>query len=284
MMPAGVLPLTEALDTTLSCVCWGTEGTGKTLFAIKTWPTPVLVLNLDRGLTVAHLNAVNSRADQIFVKNLREDLMAIDHLEGLRVRDEVERTIMESLDWLKGGTVVLDGGTMYRAILQMTSQNIAKAISEGKKWNPKEKEQVNAYYGAFISRVADKGINLVITAHAAWKWEMQESEGGRKSLTKTTRLYPKLDDIAHERTATSVLLLKTCQCGRKVTNEDGTCAFQGLPGSGEHTGRRHVGRIVSNKYNTATEGTEWENLDYNMLRILCFDPDLAETLMKAKAG
>lgn len=279
MMPAGVKPLAEALDTTLSCIVWGTEGTGKTLFATKTWPTPVLVLNLDRALTVAHLHALNSRADQVFVKNLREDLMAIDHLEGLRVRDEIERTIMESLDWLKGGTVVLDGGTMYRSILKLADQKMGKDIADGKRSNPRDKEHVNAYFGAFISRVADRGINLVVTAHAAWSWEVGES-----GLTRTTKLYPKLDDIAHERTATSVLLLKACRCGRTITNQDGTCSAQGLPGSGEHTGRRHVGRIVSNKYNTMTEGTEWENLDYNMLRTLCFDPELAEMLMKAKAG
>lgn len=236
------------------------------MFALKSWPTPILVLNLDRALTEAHLAVLNDRAEHIYVKNLREDLMAIDHLSALRVRDEIESTITESLDWLRGGTVVLDGGSMYRSILKLADRKIAKDIAEGTRWNPRDKEHVNAYFGAFISRVADQGVNLIITAHAAWAWEV-----GDHGLTKTTKLYPKLDDIASERTAASILMLKRCECGRNIVNQDGTCTGEGLPNV-SHEGRRHVARIVNNKYNTATEGSEWENFGYNQLRALCFDP------------
>ena len=270
---------------------WGPEGTGKTLFVLRDWPLPIAVLNLDRGLTRAHLYDPVSgkpfpeeRVNNIYIKNLREDMRAVDHLQALSIKDAIEDIIERNLDWLKGGTLLLDGGTMFRSILKLADQNIAKAIEAGKKWNPREKEHVNAYHGALISSIADAGINFVVTAHAAFEWKMVQTEGAdRPALTRMHTLYPKFDDIAFERTAMSILLFKRCECGRNITNQDGSCVAAGT-GSSSHVGRKHVGRVVTNKMNSSTEGFELPNLSYKLLQILAFNRDMAAELMKKKAG
>jgi hypothetical protein len=282
---ADLVRLVDSLDTTLSGVVWGTEGTGKTLFVLRDWPLPILVLNLDRALTRAHLYDPVSgkplpqeRLDNIFVKNMREDITAVDHMQAVQIKNGIEDILTRNLDWLKGGTLLLDGGTMFRSVLKMADQTIAKAIEAGKRWNPREKEQVNVYHGALISRVADAGINFVITAHAAFEWKMVQTEGAdRPQLTRMHTLYPKFDDIAFERTAFSILLFKRCECGRNIVNQDGSCSAAGT-GESKHVGRIHVARIVNNKYNTSTEGKEFVNLSYRLLHTLAFDREKAALL------
>jgi len=282
---ADLVRLADSLDSTLSGVVWGTEGTGKTLFVLRDWPLPILVLNLDRALTRAHLYDPVSgkplpegRVNNIFVKNMREDITAIDHMQATQIKNGIEDILTRNLDWLRGGTLLLDGGTMFRSVLKMSDATIAKAVEAGKRWNPKEKEQVNVYHGALISRIADAGINFVVTAHAAFEWKMQLAEGAEKpQLTRQHTLYPKFDDIAFERTAFSILLFKRCGCGRNIVNQDGSCSAAGT-GDSTHTGRSHVGRIVTNKYNTSVEGKEYPNLSYKMLNILAFDRKTAALL------
>ena len=54
----GFSRLADIANDTWSGVIWGTEGTGKTLFVLQHWPAPIMVLNLDRPLTRAHLGAI----------------------------------------------------------------------------------------------------------------------------------------------------------------------------------------------------------------------------------
>ena len=285
-----LIPIEKSLDDTLSCIAWGMTGTGKTLFFLRDWPLPILVLNLDRSLTSAHLfdpatgkPFTAERKAGIFTKNLREGIRNVEHLDALQIKNGIDDTLQKNLEWLKGGTLLLDGGTMYRSILKMADQRIAKAIAEGKRWNPKEKEHINAYLGAFISHVVDQGINLAITAHAAWSWEYKEGDSGTKSLQKTHNLYPKFDDIGFERTTVSLLLFTRCGCGRNILNQDGTCVAAGMPNTGKHEGRKHAARVVSNKYASQTEGLEFPNLNYKTLKTLCFDREGREALIASKS-
>jgi len=281
-----LIPIEQSLEDTLSCIVWGTTGTGKTLFVLRDWPLPILVLNLDRALTSAHLfdpatgkPFTAERKAGIFTKNLRENMRSVEHLDALQVKNGIDDTLQKNLEWLKGGTLFLDGGTMYRSVLKMADQKIAKAIAEGKHWNPKDKEHINAYLGAFISHVVDQGINLAISAHAAWSWDYDLET---KQLKKTHNLYPKFDDIGFERTTTSLLLFTQCGCGRNILNQDGTCTAVKTPNTGKHEGRKHLTRIVSNKYATQTEGLEFPNLNYKTLKILCFDREGRKALLDSK--
>lgn len=272
-------PLREAVNDTISSVVWGLEGTGKTLLVLRYWPLPIVVLNLDRPLTRSHLGYLDDeRKDQIHVRNLRETLKDIDHDDAMRIKAVIEADIMANLDWLKGGTLLLDGGTMYRSVLKLADPVIGKAIEDNKRSNPREKERINAYLGQLVSYIQDKGINFAVTGHAAWSWKM-----GENGLERTNSVYPKLDDILRERTTMNILLFKRCECKRTIVSQDGSCTAENPVGSpGEsHQGRQHVARIVTNKFNTASEGTEWSNLTYSTISALCFDPLKAKLLMEA---
>src|SRR3990167_429997 len=269
-------PLKLAVDATTTTVLWGTEGTGKTLKVLQEWPLPIVVCNLDRKLPPHLLALVGpERVEHIYVKDLREDLMALDHLTGLQVKASIEQVVTGNLDFLRGGTLFLDGGTMWRSILKFADAKIGQLIEQGKRFNPKEKEAINAYIGAFMHQVTSRGIHLAISAHAAWSWEMRtDPESGKSSLQRTHNLYPKLDDVAFEQANLSLLLFKRCECGRPIVNQDGTCTA-----GGQHKGRTHVVRIVTNKFDTRTEGTEWPSLTWKTLQTLCFDPEMTEALL-----
>jgi len=274
----GLTPLREAVNDTLAATIWGMEGTGKTLHVLRYWPLPIVILNLDRPLTRAHLGYLESdRIDQIHVRNLRESLKDIDHDDAMRIKAVIEADITANLSWLKGGTLLLDGGTMYRSVLKLADPVIGKNIDEGKRSNPKERERINAYLGQLVSYIQDQNINFVITGHAAFAWKL-----GEQGLEKTKNVYPKLDDILFERVNLSVLLYKRCECGRNIVSQDGSCSAEnpaGTPGEA-HQGRQHISRIVTNKFFSASEGTEWSGLTYSTISALCFDAAKAKVLME----
>jgi len=278
----GLTPLREAVNDTLAATIWGMEGTGKTLHVLRYWPLPIVILNLDRPLTRAHLGYLESdRIDQIHVRNLRESLKDIDHDDAMRIKAVIEADITANLSWLKGGTLLLDGGTMYRSVLKLADPVIGKNIDEGKRSNPKERERINAYLGQLVSYIQDQNINFVITGHAAFAWKL-----GEQGLEKTKNVYPKLDDILFERVNLSVLLYKRCECGRNIVSQDGSCSAEnpaGTPGVA-HQGRQHISRIVTNKFFSASEGTEWGALTYSTISALCFDSFKAKLLMEANLG
>lgn len=289
---AGFVRLSDIDDTTFVIMDWGPEGTGKTLWALANMPLPIMVLNLDRPINKAHLGALpRERAEQIFIKNMRETVDDINHYEALSIKDDIERAVQDNLAWLKGGTLLIDGGTMLRDVLKMADDTISTKVAAGKKFNPKDKAQVNAWQAMFLSKINDQGINLVITAHAANSWTMKavrdEMTGeSRNQLQRTNNLYAKYDDIGFERANLSLMFFKRCECGRNITNQDGTCVNQSdptedRPAIEHHYGRKHMCRIVANKFNTSTEGTEWEDLDMPTLQILCFDPKKAQALIEA---
>lgn len=282
--------LTQAEDV-WSMIIWGPEGTGKTRWPLLFMPTPIMVLNLDRPLTRGHMGwkGMKERAPHIFVKNLRETTEDINNYAAVEVKEAIEKAIDENLTWLKGGTLLIDGGTLLREVLKLADPTLGPKLDKGTRFNPKDKAQVNAYLASFMSSIQDKGINLVITAHSANTWKMENvatDDGGvKKQLTRTNNLYPKFDDIGFERCSLSLLMFKRCECGKNIVNQDGTCIRQPDPTEDRaekqegHQGRRHITRIVANKYNTATEGTEWEDLTGETLRILCTDPKKAQLLM-----
>ena len=281
----GLTPLREAVNDTLAATIWGMEGTGKTLHVLRYWPLPIVVLNLDRPLTRAHLGYLDpDRIDQIHVRNLRESLKDIDHNDAMRIKSVIEADITANLDWLKGGTLLLDGGTMYRSVLKLAdpvigpSMDARTADPNAKRVNPKERERINAYLGQLVSYIQDQNINFVITGHAAFAWKL-----GEQGLEKTKNVYPKLDDILFERVNLSVLLYKRCECGRNIVSQDGSCSAEnpaGTPGVA-HQGRQHISRIVTNKFFSASEGTEWSALTYSTISALCFDSIKAKLLMEA---
>ncbi len=272
-------PLREAVNDTISAVVWGMEGTGKTLLVLRYWPLPIVVLNLDRPLTRSHLGYLDSeRIDQIHVRNLRESLKDIDHDDAMRIKSIIEADITANLDWLKGGTLLLDGGTMYRSVLKLADPVIGPKLDKQERSNPREKERVNAYLGQLVSYIQDRGINFAVTGHAAWSWKV-----GENGLERTNSVYPKLDDILRERTNLNILLFKRCECKRPIVSQDGSCTAEGpLASPGEsHQGRQHIARIVTNKFYSASEGTEWNALTYSILKALCFDAATAKLLMEA---
>lgn len=283
--------LTELGDETFILIDWGLDGTGKTLWALRHMPLPIMVLNLDRPINAAHLGMLpRERAEQIFVMNLRESVDSINRYEAVAIKDQMETAIESNLAWLKGGTVLIDGGTMLRDVLKLADDTIGPKVAAKTRFNPKDKAQVNAYLAAFMSRVNDQGINLVITAHAANSWVMKSTRGDdgemHNTLTRTNNLYAKFDDIGFERSNLNLLLFKRCECGRNIINQDGTCVnqsdpFEDKPNVQHHYGRRHMIRIVTNKFNSSSEGTEWEDLDMKTLRVLCFDAEKAKKLIAA---
>ena len=132
-------PLAKAVSDVTATVLWGMEGTGKTIMVLRYWPLPILVLNLDRPLTTSHLGYLDDeRIGQIYVKNLRETLTDVDHREALRIKTAVQSKIEENLEWLRGGTVLLDGGTLWRSVLKLADENISNKAAVGKRMNPKD--------------------------------------------------------------------------------------------------------------------------------------------------
>ena len=284
-----ILRFTDLPEDVLSVVILGFEGTGKSLFAIKGAPLPLLLANLDRPLTKVHLGAVKrDRAEQIFIANMREQMDELNVQEALQIKDQLEDLINQNLNWLKGGTFMLDGGTLWRDVLKLSDPTIGTAIAAGKKFNPKDKASINTYVAQFISYLQDKGINFVITSHAAFSWEMvttmNDNGEAKKQLARTKTVYPKLDDIVMERANVVLLAFKRCICGKNITTQDGTCTAvadaMDANKEADHQGRRHMMRIVTNKFNTSTEGTVWEDLDWATMRILCFEPAKAKVLLE----
>jgi hypothetical protein len=282
-------PLRDVTNDTITAVLWGMEGTGKTLMVLKYWPMPLIILNYDRPLTMAHLSVMSKeRIDQTQVLNVREAIKDIDHDEATYIKQTTEDVINQNLEAIRGGTLLLDGGTLYRAVLKMADPKLAADAANDKRSNPREKERVNAYIKQMVSKVQDSGVNLVVTAHAAWEWKMVADGNGNQSLQQTKGVYPQLDAPWFQATNLSLLLFKRCECGRNIISQDGSCVAGGdgpmnAP-TEKHQGRRHAIRVVTNKFNTQSEGTEWENLDYEKIRKLCFDPMRAELMLEgAKA-
>lgn len=291
----GFTRLSDIPEDTFVVVAIGFEGTGKTLFPVKGAPLPMMMGILDRPLTTAALGVVSkARADQVYYKNLRDSMdPVISELEATLIRDQLETMIVQNLDWLKGGTFVLDGGSLWRDVLKSADPTIAAKTAANKKFNPKDKAAINAYIANFLSYVQDKGINLVITGHTAYSWEMvavyDENTGqSRKQLQRTKQVYPKLDDIILERSTHVLLMFKRCQCGLNITSQDGTCDAikDSMDPKAEmgHQGRKHMTRFVTNKFCTATEGTVWENLTWAMMKQLSGDPKKAAQLIEANNG
>lgn len=276
-----------------SVVIFGFEGTGKTLTPLKGAPLPMILANLDRPLTQAHLGMVSrERAEKIYISNLRESMDELNIQESLMIKDQLEDLVNQNLAWLKGGTFFIDGGTLYRDVLKMADPRIGTAVSEGKKFNPKDKASVNAYIATFMSSIQDRGINFVITSHAAFSWEMQttidDQGNSKKQLVRTKTVYPKLEDIYMERANVVLLQFKRCICGKNIVTQDGTCtavadSISTRPqDEADHQGRLHMTRIVTNKFNTQVEGTVWEDLDWATLDILSFNPKKAALLLESR--
>lgn len=268
-----LVPLSEAVSDLTSGVVWGQQGTGKTELVLKSWPRPIMVVNLDRPMDMAKLKRIpQERHGDIYVKNMRENIQDLTTLDALQIKQGIEDLILRNIGFFKGGTVLLDGGSTWRSIIKLADSKLGDKIAKGQRFNPKDKDQVNAYIATFLHHVVDTGINLVVTAHAAWSWVMtQDPESGKNSLQRTNNVYPKLDDQCFEQTQFSLLLFKRCVCGRPVTNQDGTCAgARTLEQLADHIGRTHVVRMVDNKYKTSLEGQEFEEFDYDMLYSLCF--------------
>ena len=281
--------LTDIPEDIWSLANFGFEGTGKSLWVMKNMPTPMMVANLDRPITRAHLGMLpRERAEGIFIRNLRENGYdeALDSSTACNIRDDIEMMVSTNLKWLKGGTFLLDGGTMYRDVLKYSDPVIGGKLESGRRFNPKDKASINNYVANLMSYIQDQGINFAITAHAAFSWEMKKVMVGEElkdQLTRTKTVYPKADDIVFERSNLVLLMFKRCQCGKNLVTQDGTCTAitdsQDPRAEEGHQGRRHVTRIVTNKFNTATEGTVWEDLTGETLHILCENPKKAAALM-----
>jgi len=276
----GFTRLTELPIDIFSAQIYGFEGTGKTIFWLKGGPLPMAIANLDRPLTQAHLGVLKrERAEQIFFKNLREGFDALSEAEAVMIKDQIEQMLLKNLDWLRGGTFMIDGGTLFRDVLKLADPKIGPQLTAKGRFNPKDKASVNAYIANLMSWIQDKGINLVMTSHAAWSWEMQKSMddqgNARNQLVRTKQMYPKQDDICFERSNLVLLMFKRCQCGANITSQDGTCSVihdsldPKLVNEGLHQGRRHCTRIVTNKFATVSEGSVWEDLDWATLQVLC---------------
>lgn len=268
-----LVPLTEAVSDVTSGVVWGLQGTGKTEMVLKSWPMPIMVINLDRPLDVAKLKRIpKERHGDIYVKNMRENIQDLTELEALQIKQGIEDLITRNVEYFKGGTVLLDGGSTWRSVIKLADSKLGSKIAEGKRFNPKDKDQVNAYIATFLHHIVGLGLNLAVTAHAAWSWIMtQDPETNKNSLQRTNNVYPKLDDQCFEQTQFSLLLFKRCQCGRPITSQDGTCSgAKSLDKIPEHTGRNHIVRIVENKYKSSVEGQEFDEFDYPMLYSMCF--------------
>lgn len=292
---SGFLKLTDIPEDVFSLVDIGFEGTGKSLFVLKGAPLPILAANLDRPFTKAHLGVIpKARAEQIFYKNLRDSFTDPDEElsenEAGYLKDQLETMVSQNLGWLKGGTFLLDGGSIWSNVLKSADPTIATKTRAGRKFNPKDKAAINSYIASFMSYIQDKGINLAITGHAAFSWEMQRSvkEDGTSTsgLVRTKQVYPKLDDIISERANMSLLMFKRCQCGRNITSQDGTCDSIKDPtqadADGVHQGRRHMTRVITNKFLSFTEGTTWENFDWATMKLLAFDSVKAKQLIEAQ--
>jgi len=266
-----LVPIEDATSDVMSGVIWGMEGTGKTLFLLRGAPLPIVVLNLDRPITSALLKQIDvERRSSIFVKNMREKIDDLDVLTGLQIKSGIEETIRRNKKFLRGGTLIIDGGSTFRDVIKIADAKIGPKIEAGQRFNPKDKAQANAYLNAFVSGVVDAGINLFFTAHGAFSWKMSTTEDGKNQLMKSTRVYPKLDDVLLEQTAVSVLLMKRCICGGALTEQDGHCSKATARTVGDHTGRQFIARVVTNKYAPQTEGDEFEDFTFEQLRTLAF--------------
>ena len=282
--------LEDSVSSIYSAIGWGMEGTGKSLFFLKYFPLPIMVQNLDRPLTPAHLGALKrERYDRIAVTNLRPGQEDLSQAEATHITNMLERNIIKNLKALKGGTVMIDGGTLWRDSLALADPTMGPKLASGQRINPKDKAQVNAYMAAFMSYIQDQGINLALTCHAANSWEMvktlNEDGTSKNQLMRTKQVYPKFHEVAFERANLSLLMFKRCECGRNITHQDGTCVAQNDPTEDRpkvtegHQGRKHMTRIVTNKFWTQCEGTEWEDLNGDTLKMLCFDAKKAAALL-----
>lgn len=266
-----LVPIQEATSDVMSGVVWGLDGTGKTLFLLNGAPLPIIVLNLDRPITSALIRAIDpDRLPHILIKNMRENLDDLDQLRSLQIKAGIESAIQRNRQFVRGGTVIIDGGSTFRDIIKLADSKIGSKIEAGQRFNPKDKAQVNAYLNTFVNGVVDGGANLFFTAHAAHQWEMRATDEGKNQLARTNRVYPKLDEVLSEQTALSILLMKKCACGQAITDQDGMCRAANVKNRADHVGRLFVARVVTNKYRPAVEGDEYEDFTFGALQTLCF--------------
>ena len=133
-----LIPIEDATSDVLSGIVWGMDGTGKSLFLLNGAPLPIIVLNLDRPISSSLLRRVDEdRRAHIFVKNMRENLDDLDQLRSLQIKEGIERTIRKNRAFLRGGSLIIDGGSTFRDVIKIADAKIGQAIEQGRRWNPK---------------------------------------------------------------------------------------------------------------------------------------------------
>ena len=96
------------------------DGTGKSLFLLNGAPLPVAVLNLDRPITSALIKEISpDRLPSIRIKNMRENLDDLDQLRSLQIKEGIESVIRRNKEFLRGGSIIIDGGSTFRDIIKL---------------------------------------------------------------------------------------------------------------------------------------------------------------------
>lgn len=175
--------IAQALTMTMSGA--GLQGTGKTLWGLRSLPTPILHLNFDRE--ASGLFYARDKAGDLFISKERAQDIAVvtlapEHFDesakswsentARAAREKMEESIFKYLPALTRGSILLDGGTMFNNMVQLIelSQIKRERAAQDKKLFPFDYAIVNSYVNGLLGRFDRAPVNVYMTHHLTEKW------------------------------------------------------------------------------------------------------------------
>lgn len=263
----------------------GLQGSGKTLWALRYMPTPILHLNFDRpseGLYYQKdgegLLIPKERQQQIVTIPLgpeifRPEATSWDRMTAMMARAKLEESIREYLPVMAGGTVVLDGGAVFNNLAQLIELEEIKQKREAKdqKLFPFDYAKVNAYVSGMMGMLNRSRAHFYMTHHLAEDWGADGPIGTYHAQNNSQ--VPRMIEIELWFWALcgGVTNQKEIQEGKKqkktvapVYCRKLNCEVLG------HQGAVFPVRIKQNKLNKKIEGFTADNITFEQLYLLTF--------------
>lgn len=166
----GVIPFSMSLE--------GLDGTGKTYLPLMTGPLPVVHLNFsDRDATPFLYEMSDARRKQTTLYNIRSNsIKGWTRTEGITSLQKLSAVIVEELGGgkLKGGTLVLDGGSSWWEVMQecYVAPEVERHQREfGKQLGGLAYGPANLLVKGFLNWVKNQGAFIILTHQLTSEWD-----------------------------------------------------------------------------------------------------------------
>ena len=262
---------------TLTISGCGLQGTGKTLWGLKTMPTPILHLNFDR-VSDGLLYQKDAEGNLLIPKERQQDIVTIhigpeqfnkegetswNELSAGMAREKMEQAIRDYTPALKGGTFFLDGGAMLNQLVQLVELAKIRRTREGKdqKLFPFDYALVNSYINGLMGSLNRADFNFYITHHLTENWDSTGPMGTYRPQHNSQ--VPKIIEIE---------LWFWCLCSQEVVDTNkkkGVCRKFDCTQAG-HSGRLFNTKVIENKMKKSMIGYTQDNLTFDMLYLMTF--------------